>query len=322
MLRRERMELFVRGIWQWYATHKRVLPWRDLPDDDPEKKAYLVLVSESMLQQTQVARVIQLYKNFVRTFPHIQDLANATNAQILVAWRGLGYNSRALRLRDAARAIVSRGSFPRDLPTLRALPGIGPYTAAALRNFAFALPTPCIDVNIERILHRFFYGIEHADGSLRVSHRALYALASDVLSLALRYGTTADWHAALMDFGALVCTKSQPKWERFNADLRMSCKAYGKQILRTKKVNKKEPGREIAGRFVPDRLIRGKIVEALRDHGAGLSHALLGPIVAIDWQPREHRPWIASILDALVRDGLIVRRGERYRLGGEGRKGR
>src|SRR3989344_7568651 len=98
----ERIELFCETIWEWYARHKRELPWRDLSDSDPTARAYKILVSEVMLQQTQVIRVKIVFRDFLEKFPKIADVSSASNRDVLLAWRGMGYNSRALRLRDAA----------------------------------------------------------------------------------------------------------------------------------------------------------------------------------------------------------------------------
>ncbi len=180
MTRADRIAVFCDEIWMWFGNNKRSLPWRDLPDRDIENKAYKVLVSEIMLQQTQVSRVIISYKNFIQTFPHISVLAGASNREVMMAWRGLGYNNRALRLRDAAREIVTRKKFPRGMEELQSLPGIGHYTAGAIRNFAFGIPTACMDVNIKRILHRFFIGIENSDGTYKVDESDLLVLAEKV----------------------------------------------------------------------------------------------------------------------------------------------
>src|SRR3989338_7349633 len=106
MQQNERIQAFVTIIWKWYSIHKRSLPWRDLPDTDPTERAYKVLVSEIMLQQTQVPRGMIIYRRFLESFPTLRDLASASNRDVLLSWRGMGYNSRALRLRDAAREIV------------------------------------------------------------------------------------------------------------------------------------------------------------------------------------------------------------------------
>lgn len=312
------VRIFASELWDWFERHKRTLPWRDLRIKNLDHKAYLILVSEVMLQQTQVSRVIVLYKKFIQLFPHIEDLSKASNSEILIAWRGLGYNNRALRLRDAAREIVHKhgGKFPRDMDELQKLPGVGHYTAGAIRNFAFHIPTPCMDVNIRRILHRFFIGPENPDGTWKKSDRELLPLSEEVMTEALlmKRGTSADFFAALMDFGSLVCTKNNPKWDLMSKQLQSVCMAYGKEIKRTKKVNKKEPGRMMAGRFVPHRIFRGKIVEALRDAPTGLTRDAVGHVAIADWSMDDHAAWLEGLLEKLTHDGLLEKKGKKYRL--------
>lgn len=312
------IQIFASELWDWFERHKRTLPWRDLREKNLDHKAYLILVSEVMLQQTQVSRVIVLYKKFIQLFPHIEDLSRASNSEILIAWRGLGYNNRALRLRDTAREIVHKygGKFPRDMDELQKLPGIGHYTAGAIRNFAFGIPTPCMDVNIRRILHRFFIGPENPDGTWKKSDRELLPLSEEVMTEALlmKRGTSADFFAALMDFGSLVCTKNNPKWDLMSKQLQSVCMAYGKEIIRTKKVNKKEPGRMMAGRFVPHRIFRGKIVEALRDAPRGLTRDAVGHAAIADWSMDDHAAWLEGLLQKLAHDGLVEKKGKKYRL--------
>jgi len=328
MNKEERIGIFCSELWQWFSRHKRTLPWRDINEKNLDHKAYLILVSEIMLQQTQVSRVIILYKNFIQQFPHIEALSKASNREILIAWRGLGYNNRALRLRDAAKIIVEKyhGKFPREMRELQELPGVGHYTAGAIRNFAFNLPTPCIDVNIRRILHRFFIGPENADGTWKKDERYLLKLAEEVLKEGIGEGkggkkgrgvgarSTAVWHAALMDFGSLICTKNSPKWELMSSGMKSVCMAYGKEITRTKKVNKKEPGRMMAGKFVPKRIFRGKIVEALRDAEKGLTLEELGKQAIADWLMGDHRAWLSGLLEGLEKDGMIEQKRGRWRL--------
>lgn len=316
MKKTERIYLFVRGIQTWFPAHKRKLPWRDLQVADRDQRAYLVLVSEIMLQQTQVPRVIVLYKNFIQKFPDLKALSKASNAEILIAWRGLGYNSRALRLRDAARIILEefQGHVPDSMEDLRSISGIGEYTASAVRNFAFGIPTPCLDTNIRRILQRFFYGMERENGEKNVSDAALVRLSGEVLLHALEQGfTCADWYAALMDFGSLVCTKNAPKWEKFNTDLKTSCLTYGKQKIRTKNVNKKkEPGREMAGKYVPNRIFRGRIIEVLRHTRTGCSFDDIGREIAIDWSLGDHQKWLQLLLQKLEKDQMITVKKTKY----------
>ncbi len=363
MTQAERIQKFVDEIWQWYVRHKRTLPWRDLKIKDDTERAYRILVSEIMLQQTQVPRVMVIYKRFLREFPTLRDLADASNKEVIMAWRGMGYNSRALRLRDAARSIVTgywlagyslgekkrkmnqltsnkltKLSFPSDYDELLSIPGIGPYTAAAIRNFAFNIPTPCIDTNIRRILHRTFVGPEDGEGKWRMNDKELMDIAEKVLKVALdvnRYriqdigrksyhlrleshvSSTADWHAALMDFGSMVQTKSNPKWNicplTEKGIMRTTPKNFPKFDLRNPKSQSSEPGREMGGRFIPNRIFRGRIVEALRDAQRGMTFDKIGQEICIDWS-KDHELWLKNMITKLVQDGFVAERDSVYQL--------
>jgi len=348
MQRQNRIVGFVDTIWQWYVLHKRILPWRDLSISSDTERAYRILVSEIMLQQTQVERVRVTYCKFLDQFPLLRDLALASNSAVIQAWRGMGYNSRALRLRDAARVIVERhhGMFPEEMEDLQAIQGIGHYTAAAIRNFAFNIGTPCIDTNIRRILHRTFVGPERADGTWKKDDRYLLKIAEEVLEAALfspfREVVVAEaetgligesvqsphdarnWHAALMDFGSLVQTKKHPKWAVCPLTSRKlmvtTCslfeRAQKKSSRPTSIMSKapQEPGRHILGRFVPNRIVRGRIVEALRDSPSGLTLQGLGQRVAADWSPQHHRIWLQGILRKLAGDRLVEQRAQKFQL--------
>lgn len=310
MDKQDRINAFVRTLHEWYVRQKRTLPWRDLKDKNDTERAYKVLVSEVMLQQTQVPRVMITFKKFIQQFPHLKDLAEASNAEILIAWRGMGYNSRALRLRDAAQSIVRdhHGIFPREMKELLAIKGIGHYTAAAVRNFAFHLPTACIDTNVRRVLHRTFYGPENTDGTWATSDGILLSLCEEILNAWVDAGFSCnDFFSALMDFGSLVQTKTNPKWTicPLTAEGIMKTTAKSLKTPVTKKESK-EPGRIIAGRFVPNRIIRGRIVEALRDAPNGLPLQKIGPQVAIDWNEKEHREWLQAIVDKLMKEKMIL----------------
>jgi A/G-specific adenine glycosylase len=221
---------FQSQILTWYDTFKRDLPWRGDPDP------YHVLVSEVMLQQTQVDRVIPKYRAFLDRFPTLQSLAAASTADVIKEWQGLGYNRRALNLKRAAEGAVERfgGRLPASVESLESLPGIGKYTARAVASFAFGMQVPVVDTNVKRVLSDWV-GRELTD-------RETWELAYQVLP----EGHAADWNSALMDYGALV-KKATPK----------------------RRTTPQEP-------FVStNRFWRGRIVDALRGHGSLSMTALL-----------------------------------------------
>lgn len=169
----------------WYDEQRRDLPWRDA--DDP----YLVLVSEVMLQQTQASRVVPYFQRFVDQFATVEVLAAASLTEVLAAWSGLGYNGRARRLREAARIIVDDG-WPQTTDGLRRLPGVGPYTAAAIASFAYDDHVVTIDTNVRRVISRWNGEPLEGAGLRAATEVALGAPA-------------ADWNQAVMDLGAIVC---------------------------------------------------------------------------------------------------------------------
>ena len=185
----------------WYDVHARVLPWRVRSGAwaDP----YRVWLSEVMLQQTTVAAVTGYFERFVRRWPRVEDLAAAEDDAVMAEWAGLGYYARARNLLACARAVVGVGGvFPSDLSGLRALPGIGPYTAAAIAAIAFDRPAVVVDGNVERVMARVF-GIEVP---LPMAKPVLVAAAAG-LTPALRPG---DYAQAVMDLGATICTPRRP----------------------------------------------------------------------------------------------------------------
>jgi A/G-specific adenine glycosylase len=185
---------FQHHILIWYDTFKRDLPWRGDPDP------YHILVSEVMLQQTGVDRVIAKYLAFLERFPTLVSLAEASTADVLRQWQGLGYNRRALNLRRAAEAAVEHfnGELPRTVEELESLPGIGKYTSRAVASFAYGAQVPVVDTNVRRVLSGF--------AGRELSERETWELAERMLP----EGRAADWNQALMDYGALV-QKATPR---------------------------------------------------------------------------------------------------------------
>ncbi len=199
---------FARRLLRWYDTARRDLPWRVPPVPAPGARPdpYYVLLSELMLQQTQVSTVVAYFHRFVVEFPTIQSLAQADDQHVLRLWQGLGYYSRARNLHAAAKAIVARhgGVVPPDVKTLLELPGIGRYTAGAIASLAWETRAPILDGNVQRVLCRI-YGIE-ADPRDRAVNARLWGLADSLLPRH-RVG---DFNSSLMELGATVCTPRSP----------------------------------------------------------------------------------------------------------------
>jgi A/G-specific adenine glycosylase len=200
-----------RRLLAWYRKHKRDLPWRRT--EDP----YRIWISEIMLQQTRVAAVLPYYARFLERFPDIGALAEAAEQDLLAAWAGLGYYSRARNLQKAAKNIVERGEFPRDHSSLRELPGVGEYTSAAVASIAFGLPHAVMDGNVARVLSRLTP--ELGDIKSEAVRKRLRAFA-DVLLDRKRPG---EFNQALMELGATVCLPQRPLCVR--CPVRLYCEA-------------------------------------------------------------------------------------------------
>src|SRR5215210_7788442 len=198
------------GLLGWFNEHARDLPWRRTRDP------YAILVSEVMLQQTQVDRVLPYYTRFLERFPTVKDLANAATSDVIRIWSGLGYNRRAVNLQRAARAVVDQlgGTFPDDPAELKKLPGIGAYTAGAIAAFAYERDVAFLDTNMRRVISRVFFGSESARESAAIE--AAHALLSP--------GQGWTWNQALIEFGALQCTARRPAC--IVCPLRAECAAY------------------------------------------------------------------------------------------------
>jgi A/G-specific adenine glycosylase len=191
-------------LLHWYDRHRRRLPWRAEPDETPDP--YRVWLSEIMLQQTTVAAVIPYYDRFVMRFPTVAALAAAPSEAVMSAWAGLGYYARARNLHACAKVVAARGGFPRDLEGLRALPGIGPYTAAAIGAIAFGIPAVPVDGNVERVTARLFAIESPLPGAKPAIRAAAEALGDDPAAR----DRPSDFAQALFDLGAGVCTPAAP----------------------------------------------------------------------------------------------------------------
>jgi A/G-specific adenine glycosylase len=251
----------VGALLDWYERGHRPLPWRATRDP------YALLVSEVMCQQTQAARAAGHYERWMARFPDAQALAAAPAADVLEAWSGLGYNRRALALQAAASMVV-RDGWPRDAAGLRALPGVGPYTAAAVAAFAWDEPVAAVDTNVRRVLERH-----------DAVQRSPQALAERAAAL-LPPRRAAGFNQAMMELGATVCTPRRPRCER--CPVGATC-AGGEASVRPRPLERFED---------TDRWLRGRVVAA----------ALAGEAL-----PEAEPARMRRVLDGLERDGLISR---------------
>ena len=294
------------GLLAWYADAQRDLPWRATSDP------YAILVSEVMLQQTQVERVLPKYYQFLAAFPTLADLANASTADVISVWVPLGYNRRAVSLQAIARQVIAEydGKLPETIEGLLKLKGIGRYTAGAIACFAYHQQVATVDTNIYRVLHRVFLGLEYPDAKL--NNMAMFAFAEEVLPSGEAY----NWHQALMDLGATICSSANPQCAR--CPLQESCTAYqeigqqslfpsGAVVRQLRKVAEKRTGYASQPFTSSNRYFRGRVVAHLRTlpNGAILPLNELGPVLKADFQETD-LPWLEKILAGLQRDGLIV----------------
>jgi A/G-specific adenine glycosylase len=275
----------VEALLAWYRPRRRAFAWRRTRDP------YAIWVSEIMLQQTQAARVEPSFTAFMERFPTVRDLASAPRASVIRAWSGLGYNRRAVALHEAARVVVREhgGRLPRAASALRSLPGIGPYTAAAVTSIAFGQPEPALDVNARRVWARSVVGVEPGEVPLSV--------LDGVARRSLPTGRAGAFNQALMDLGREWC-RSRPRCD--GCPLAPWCRSAGGAGSGS------TAGRQ--PRFEGSRRqARGRIIEALRrtrslpvDEVAGL---IPGFASSVD-----------DLLADLVRDGLVEVGGGRIRL--------
>lgn len=257
-----RIGAFRTYIWEYYHTHGRNFPWRSTHNP------YRILVSEFMLQQTQVGRVIPKYQAFLKKFPNFAELDRAPLPEILKEWQGLGYNRRALMLKKLAARVVTdyRGKLPADPGLLDELPGIGRGTAGAITAFAFQIPTPFIETNIRRVFLHFFFPKEKD-----VSDAALLELIGDTVDAK----NPREWYYGLMDYGAMLGRKKKENSNRRS-------RHYAKQ-----------------SRFEgSDRQLRGQILRLMLK-GGGLS------LAAIAEKTRQPKDRITRILGAFKREGFL-----------------
>ena len=272
-------------VLAWFDEHGRSFPWREHRDP------YQTLVAEVMLQQTQTGRVAPAYEAFLAKFPTLSSLAHASAMEVIQAWKGLGYNRRAVDLQRAAQTIEHQhgGVVPSDPKTLRALPGIGEYSASAVACFAHDAQVPVVDVNVQRVLSRAVRGSDEVS-------------LDEARKIAVRWlapGQAYRWNQALMDIGAMVCRIDSPLCAR--CPLRLACRyrAQGKDRV------KREPRAPKGSRFEGStRQKRGGIVDHLRRAAEdGVSMSALGKAIHPEGGP--DLTWLVELLEGLERDGLV-----------------
>ncbi|WUI00065.1 A/G-specific adenine glycosylase [Spirillospora sp. NBC_00431] len=270
-------------ILDWYETNARDLPWR-APDATP----WGVLVSEIMLQQTPVPRVLPVWDAWMARWPEPAALAAEPSGEAVRAWGRLGYPRRALRLHESARAITERhgGDVPSSHEDLLALPGIGAYTAAAVASFAFKQRHAVLDTNVRRVLARLLSGDEYPPKS---QTRAEVKLAEGLLPV--DPATAARWAVAVMELGALVCTARTPRC----VDCPVLDKCAWQRDGRPAYDGPPRRGQTYAG---TDRQCRGRILAVLRDAEGPVTK----PAIDIVWSDAVQRE---RALDTLIADGLV-----------------
>jgi A/G-specific adenine glycosylase len=270
-------------ILTWYAVHARDLPWRR-PDASP----WAVLVSEIMLQQTPVIRVLPDYDAWLTRWPTAAALAAESAGEAVRAWGRLGYPRRALNLHASARAIVERhdGEVPADYDDLRALPGVGGYTAAAVASFAYGRRHAVLDTNVRRVLARLVTGIEYPP---KAQTAAEVRLAESLLPS--EAAVAARWSVAVMELGALVCTARAPRC----ADCPVAAACTWRLAGKPAHDGPPRKGQTYAG---TDRQCRGRLLAVLRHSSGPVDKAALEDV----WDDVRQRE---RALSALIEDGLV-----------------
>ena len=282
---------FAHAVLHLFTYHGRALPWRNISDP------YRILVSEIMLQQTYMSRVLATYPGFLRRFPSIRKLAAARQKDVVIAWQGMGYNNRAVRLHRLAKTIIHEygGRFPRTEAEMLALPGVGRYTANAMLSSVFKKDVPVVDVNIRRVFSRVFWPMK-TTATLR-PEKDIWHLAQKLVPA----GNAYRWNQALMDLGATICTARSPACVRCPLARRCASTKVMKRAVSS--------GRPAAtGKIVPNRIYRGRIIETLRHHDRRRN--LRTDTLARAIHPRygrNQKQWLESLLAGLEKDGLIKR---------------
>lgn len=318
--------LFQKLLFAWFKKHGRVLPWRVKDHKDAQsiigvretlatyftkswqRDPYRVIVSELMLQQTQVDRVLPKFEHFMNKWPTVFDLAQASLSEVMIAWQGLGYNRRARFLHEMAKIVVKKynGIFPKTEQELQKLPGIGEYTARAVLTFAYGQDIGVIDTNIKRIFSRVEFGVEPT--AIPVSPKEFQSF----IDLMVPKHQGDPWNQTLMDFGALVCTSKSPKCD--HCPVKTLCaaqdtakkhhkKTYAEMLKIPQSIKNKKPS-------IPfeqtNRYFRGRVVDKLRENPTHMEELRMHMEINHGLTSRKK---FGEIIESLVLDKLIYIRG-------------
>ena len=261
---------FRKEIWRYYRHHKRVLPWRKT------QNPYHILISEIMLQQTQVGRVIPYYQAFIKAFPNFETLSRASTAQVLKLWQGLGYNRRALNLKKLVKIVLEKygGELPHDPEILKNLPGIGKGTAGAIAAFAFGKPVPFLETNIRRVFIHFFFRKKK-----NVNDREILKYVEATLDRK----NPREWYYALMDYGAMLAKTTENPNRR--------SRSYHRQS------RFRGSNRELRGKILKLFLQKQTLTES-----------------AISFSLAEPKSRLKSVLAELKKEGFLKKKNRRFAL--------
>lgn len=291
----QQISQFHTEVLEWYHHNGRDLPWRHTTDP------YSILVSEMMLQQTQVPRVVEKYKEWLVRFPTVYDLAAAVPSAVILAWVGLGYNRRALYLQRAAQAITQLSEFPTSVTDLVALPGIGPYTAAAICSFAYNQNVALVDTNIKRIYQLLLFGDQNEPPA-----KLVLAAAEQFLPL----GRSRAWHNALMDIGTIL-SKERTALAQQNTLINLfpSLATYELPLVKDQPLMRSKQTAFKGSR----RYWRGQIVNVLRTHPQ-LTIKEIKKILNFPKKTTDITYSFEEVVTSLVNDALIDQEGDTIRL--------
>ncbi len=290
------MDAKIQTLLAWYKKHQRDLPWRNNTD------AYQIFISELMLQQTQVDRVIPLYQAFLNRFPTWQSLADAPTSDLIHSWAGLGYNRRVLYARESARVVVATG-VPTTETEWRTLKGVGPYMAAALTEFVNHRRALVIDTNVRRVIGRLYLNLPFPRPE---DDRRILEILERVTPM-----RGAHWNLpqALMDLGSSTCLARTPICDRCPLQASCSSRMLFSEIHLAQTLATKQP-KKIRERIhgekpFPDRIYRGRILALVRKHSR-MRITALGELIDPTFDRIADADWIRAMTTRLVADGLLI----------------